>query len=417
MLKSLSSMTLFRLSGTIAIYIYQTSLTHLLSTKEYGVFANWLTDFGFLGVFFVLGLDSSLLYHGKKVQHYEENMGKNIVVYFLMFFLSLIAVFSFGLDKAYFVTLFIAILSFAIVSVIRSYFQYKENLLLFNILANINAYILLIIYLAYFIFKMNLNINYALLTQMMSALIVLVIAYVIYSKYSNIKFVKITMFKDSGYFTYGLKSIMNSTLSLSLYASTIYCLKFLDGYEGVAYFFVASSISKFAWILPDSAGNILYPRFLKIGRDYSKEQVFKEMFFYGQVIFVLNIIAVLAFYLLGEFLITLFYENTYIQIFLPVIILLIGNQGMVYYKILSRYFASINNWQPLYISLILGIVTNISLNFLLIPSYKIIGASIATSLSFLICGISLCFHLKSSVWEFINIFSLFNKIVNKKLNA
>lgn len=409
-------MTLFRLSGTIAIYIYQTFLTHLLSTKEYGVFANWLTDFGFLGVFFVLGLDSSLLYHGKKDQHYEENMGKNIVVYLLVFLLSLISVFTFGLDKAYFVTLFVAILSFAIVSVIRSYFQYNENLLLFNILANINAYIVLVIYSIYFIFKINIDIDYALFIQTISALLVLVIAYMIYSKYSKIKFVK-TMFKDTEYYTYGLKSITNKVLSLSLYASTVYCIKYLDGYEGIAYFFVASSISKFAWILPDSAGNILYPRFLKIGRDYSKEQVFKEMFFYGQVIFVLNIIAVIAFYLLGEFLITLFYENTYIQIFLPVIILLIGNQGMVYYKILSRYFASINNWKPLYISLILGIVTNISLNFLLIPSYKIIGASIATSLSFLICGISLCFHLKSSVWEFINIFSLFNKIVNKKLNA
>lgn len=416
MLKSLSSMTLFRFSGAIAIYIYQTLLTHILSTKDYGVFANWLTDFGFLGVFFVLGLDSSLLYHGKKDQHYEENMGKNIIVYLLVFFLSLIAVYIFGLDRAYFITLFSAILSFAVVSVIRSYFQYNENLFLFNILANINAYLVLIIYSIYFLFKMNISINQALLTQTFSALIVLIVAYLIYSKFSKIKFSR-KMFDNLGYFTYGLKSIINKVLSLSLYASTIYCIKYLDGYEGIAYFFVASSISKFAWILPDSAGNILYPRFLKIGKDYSKEKVLKEMFFYGQIIFVLNIIAILGFYFLGDFLIKLFYEETYIQIFLPVIILLIGNQGMVYYKILSRYFASMNNWRPLYMSLILGIVTNVTLNFLLIPSHKIIGASIATSLSFLVCGVSLCFYLKNSIWEFINIFSLFNKIVNKKLNA
>ena len=134
------------------------------------------------------------------------------------------------------------------------------------------------------------------------------------------------------------------------------------------------------------------------------------MNYYAQIVFVFNILAIIGFLIMGNLILNFLYTSEYKSIFIPVIILLIGNQGMVYFKLLSRYLASTNNWKPLYFSLGFGIIINISLNLILIKFYGLIGACIATSLSFLACGIFISFFVKGSFYGFLNIKSLFKKL-------
>jgi len=408
MLKNLSSMTIFSFMATLATFSFQTIVTHLLTPADYGVLAKWLTDIGYLGIFFVLGLDSSILYHAKLGEKYEDNMGKNFMIYFIVFLLSFLVILSFDLDSRYYIPLFISIISLSITSVFKSFFQYREQYLWFNLLNLVLPFGLLLAFGTAYIIDRKFEIYQVLNLYAIISTLVLIVVGVKYFTVSTVRFTK-DLFKSISYFLYGIKSILNKILSLTLYASTVYILYFFGALETVAFFFVASGISKMVWILPDSAGNILYPRFLKIGREYKQEDIFNEMNYYAQIVFVINILAIISFAVLGHYILSLLYSNAYQAIFIPVIILLIGNQGMVYFKILSRYLASMNNWKPLYYSLAVGIIVNIGLNLLLIPDYGLIGASIATSMSFIACGIFISFYVKGSLFGFLNIINIYKK--------
>lgn len=403
-------MAIFSFVGTLATFVFQTILTHLLSPDDYGVLSKWLTDIGYLGMFFVFGLDSAILYHAKLGQNYEENMGKNFIIYLLVFILGILGIYIFSLDQYYYTTLFVSIISFSIVSVFITYFQYEENFKVYNYLTTVKPLIILFGFYFIFLFDSVLSINQALVLYSILSLLVLGIIAIKYFSISTIRFKK-NIFKDLEYYLYGIKSILNKFLSLTLYASTVYCLTYFSDYKNVAYFFVASSISKMVWVLPDSAGNILYPRFLKVESEYQNESLIKEMFYYAQIVFLCNLLAIIAFFIFGEIFINLLYEESYIKIFIPVIILLIGNQGMVYFKLISRYLASKNNWRPMYISLSLGVIVNLLGNYLLIPRYGLIGAALATSASFLFCGVYISFYVKNSIFQFVNVFNLVKKII------
>lgn len=412
MLKRLSTMAIFSFVGTLATFVFQTILTHLLSPDDYGVLAKWLTDIAYLGMFFVLGLDSAILYHAKIGENYEENMGKNFTVYLLVFIVGLLGIYIFSLDKYYYITLSISIVSFSLISVFVTYFQYEENFKVYSYLTTFKPLVILFGFGFVFLFGSVLKINQALVLYAILSLLVLGIITIKYFSISTIRFKK-NIFEDLGYYFYGIKSILNKFLSLTLYSSTVYCLSYFSNYKDVAYFFVASSISKMVWVLPDSAGNILYPRFLKVNSESENESAIKEMFYYAQIVFLCNFFAVISFFILGEIFINLIYEKSYINIFIPVIILLIGNQGMVYFKLISRYLASKNKWTPMYISLAIGVSVNLLVNYFLIPKYGLIGAAIATSTSFLFCGVYISFYVKNSLFQFINVSNLVKKHILK----
>lgn len=409
MLKKLSSMVIFSFVATLSTFAYQTLATHFLAPEDYGLLALWLTDIGYLGMFFVLGLDSSILYHAKLGEKYEDNMGKNFIIYFIVFTITMLIVFTFELNTKYYIPLFVCIISIAIISVFKSFFQFREEYIWFNLFGVLLPAGLLISFLIIYILKWNIEIYQLLNIYMLVSVSGLIVAGYKYFLVSNIKFNKYS-FKKASYLFYGLKSILNKVLAITLYSSTIYILSYFEKLEDLAYFFVASSISKMVWVLPDSAGNLLYPRFLKIGKDYKKKEIFDEMNYYAQIVFVFNILAIIGFLIMGNLILNFLYTSEYKSVFIPVIILLIGNQGMVYFKLLSRYLASTNNWKPLYFSLGFGIIINISLNLILIKLYGLIGACIATSLSFLACGIFISFYVKGSFYGFLNIKSLFKKL-------
>jgi len=408
MSKNLVNIIFFTLIGTISIFVFQMLMTHILPPTSFGIFAKWLTDIGYLGMFFVLGLDTSILYYAKLGEKYEENMGKNFLIYTVVFMMCFTIIFIFKLDVKYYLPLFISIISFSITSVFRSYFHFHEEYFWFNFIGIIKPVLILMVFTFFYFCDFKFEIFEILNLYAVISVCVLIIVAIKYFSVSGIIFNR-NVFKNFSYFLFGFKSIINKVLSLSLYASTIYCLSFFGEITDVAYFFIASGISKLAWVLPDSAGNLLYPRFLKIGKDYEEKQIINEMIYYINLIFALNIFGVILFYFIGEYLIALLYESSYAIIFTPIIILLIGNQGMVLFKILGRYLTSKNNWKPMYVALVIGILVNVMLNVILIPKIGLIGASIATSLSFLSCGIYMASLIDVKLFQLINVFNVIKK--------
>lgn len=400
--------------AVVLTFVFQTLATHILTTHEYGILAKWITDIGYLSVFFILGLDSSLLYHAKLGESIERNITKNIIVYFTMLVLSLIAISILQVDKLYYITLSISIFFIAIVGLVRASYQFNQNFKVYNILSIIKPLFILIAFLLLFFKGEIVNYQTALIIYSLMSLIASVCIVLIYLK-NNTFYLADSKILDKSYYSYGIRSILNKVLSLTLYASTVYCITALLDFQIVAYFFVASSISKIVWVVPDSVGNLLYPRFLKIHSKKDDEIALNEMYYYAQVVFIINIACIMLFFLLGPTVLSILYDSTYSVNYFPILILLFGNQGMVYYKLISRYLASKNYWKPLYLSLAVGVFTNVISNYILLERFGLIGAAISTSLSFWACGLTISFFVRDSLFKFLNLESLYRSFTNKKV--
>lgn len=385
------------------IFLYQSLATHIMTPIEFGFFSKWLTDIALLGAFFTLGLDVSVVYFTRKGELFEKNIVRNIAIYFLMVIIFSAFIFLFFKEQYPYFILLLTISFLSIAGLFSSYFQYIENFKIYSLITLLKSTLILLPMLYFSVIQDDKTYYEIILVYCYSIFTSMIITFFFYKKRST--FSKPNVYFSKDYILYGLRSVLNKSLGLILYSSSIYSVFYFSGPEKSAYFFVAIAISKLVWVLPDAAGNILYPKFVKSKSNELDFETESQMFFYAQIVFVVNIICFLSFLMLGQFLLNVVYDTSYYLSYAPVLILLVGNQGMVYYKLLSRYFISQNHWLPMRVSLLSAIIFNILGNYFLQGEYGIIGAAVATCISFWLCGILMTLYYKRAFTQFLNISS------------
>ena len=410
MIRNFSSVALGGLISTIATYFLTVILSHLLTTEEYGMMARWLTDIGYVSIFFTLGLNASMIFFTRHDIRISESMGLNLVMYTSILVVMIIVTLLFASKWLYLLTLLFTVFFFSLNEVVRANYQFEQKFRMFNFMVVFRPLLLLAVFFFLYYSVRSIEIDTSLIFYTISMAASTMLFYLIYFFNGNrISFPSRNRLNYKHYFSYGAKSILNRLLSLSLYAISIYMVSRMGDYTYVAYFFVASSISKMVWVLPDSSGNILYPIFIKATDEEKKREALKSMYTHAQLVFLLNTLALLLFWLLGRWILSILYEEVYQQAFVPILILLVGNQGMVYYKLFSRWHAAQNTWRYVYIATALGIITNVLLNLVLIARYGLLGVAIATSISFWVCGIAICLPIEGSFWNFLNLANLWKR--------
>lgn len=410
-MRNLSKVLSFSTLATLCAFLLQIVSVRLLSVNDYGILGKWLTDLTFFGLFFIFGLDNALLFFSKDPNKFYGNLKVNIIFFTSMLLFFCLGAFLFNSSNYFYLA--ICCYFFALVQSLNAYNQLFENFTKYGLINLVKNLFPLIFFLICLIINLKINIHEYLQYYTLVVVIFFLVVLYLFCK-SNSIFISMenSFFKE--YFIFGWKSMMNTFLAVFLYSSTIYFLNYFQGKDVVAIFFAASTLSKLAWVLPDSIGNVLYPKFLNINIKYNREAVFSETYFFAQLNFFLNLLAISGFLMVGRLFINLLYTNKYQQMFYVVVILLMGNQGMVYYKILGRYFASINEWRIQRIALFCGIFSNILLNLILTQYWGAIGAAIATSVSFWICGLVMSSAVKGSFIEFLNIKKLYGKAIRAK---
>lgn len=412
-MNNLSKILSYSTLGTLCAFLIQILSTNILTPYDYGVIGRWLTDLSFLSIFLVFGLDNSLLFFSRNNEsEFSLNFYKNIIFFTsITLFLLLISLISNNI--LYYSSLIIVCYMLAIVQSLNSYNllnSYFNKHGITNFIRNIIILLVLVI-----VYLTNTNVNSSLYINIYTFSIFLVFIVVVLINYKpKIKLINAKIKIDKLYLKYGFKSMSNTLFAVMLYSSTIYILDYYESKESVGIFFAATVLSKLAWVVPDSIGNLLYPKYLKIGNNDEKAATFRETYFFAQLNLMLNILSIVVFYFLGNFIINLLYGPNYISMFWIVIILLVGNQGMVFYKILGRYQASINEWKTQRVALIVATIFNISLNFILIDRLGILGSAISTAVSFWICGIIMAYNIKGSFKGFLNLKDFFGQIINGK---
>ena len=382
-------------------FYYKLLISSHLSVEEFGLFSKWLVLLGFCSIFSGMGLNISFTYFSKKKQKKALPMIKfNVLIYTAM---ACLIFFIFSLlkyDSIYIMTLTLAIFSTNCYSMVLSLYQVNEKFIGYN---SVNFLKNGIIILGFFIFSLlsiSVKVNDILIqyTVSMTTGLILILPFIWIILRSSLG--TSSNFKAIQYLSYGLKSILLNFLAQGLYFFDIFIIGHYLGNKEVGIYSMGVLISKLIWVITDSIGNVIFPKLLK-----NSTQSIQKIILLSQVTFTIVLAAVSFYYFFGEYLISAFMKEPYKESFTSTLILLLGSQGMNIYKLLTRAHAAVNNWKPLYMTLFFSLIANIALNFILIPIMGIIGAAVASFVSYWMCGIII---IRLSGEKIIDFFDVFN---------
>lgn len=152
---------------------------------------------------------------------------------------------------------------------------------------------------------------------------------------------------------------------------------------------IGISLASQLWIIPEAFKEVLYSK----STEKNSEKAFAlsvKVSFYALI----AIACIIA--LIGQPLIGILYGEAYYSAYGALIILVIGVPFMGIFNIVNPYYLSLGQYDIHLKNLLLGIVSNIICNSLLISSLGNIGAAIATSVSQIVCGIYACYQFSKS---------------------
>jgi O-antigen/teichoic acid export membrane protein len=138
--------------------------------------------------------------------------------------------------------------------------------------------------------------------------------------------------------------------------------------------------SQFWYFIPVVAVNILMPYISKY-KQQSKEKYLDAI---GRLIrysVILSIVIILSTVLLSELIVELIYGELYIDSASVLLVHVISVLPVFVGTVLNIWIVNEGNGKSQLIRTLLGLVVNIMLNILLIPSYGVVGAAFATVMS------------------------------------
>jgi O-antigen/teichoic acid export membrane protein len=206
-------------------------------------------------------------------------------------------------------------------------------------------------------------------------------------------------------FNYGSKGYLADMFMFFNYRLDIFMINFFIGVTAVGYYSLSVGLAEMIWIIPGTISFVLFPNVSSKSKKESAEltaTTCRHSFFLSLIL-----CSLAAFF--SKYAIEILYGKSFLQSYLPLLILLPGILINSTGSLTSSYLCGIGKviYSPIITSTML--VINITLNIILIPIYGIIGAAIASSICYSYGAIlSVFFFLKHSDVKLKDIY-IFNK--------
>lgn len=192
---------------------------------------------------------------------------------------------------------------------------------------------------------------------------------------------------------FGVKSYVQTLTSHALLRSDVYMVSYFLGPAETAFYSLALRFSEMVLEIPQAVGLVLYPRLATLPED----EVHRLTAQACRRTLLLTGLGVVLVSLLGPFLITLWYGEAYTPAGRPLAWAAVGVLAMSIFVILTRDFTSRNRQQVNIAAGVLALVSNLALNFYMIPLLGIVGAAMATAISYSgACLLLMVFYLFDS---------------------
>ena len=183
---------------------------------------------------------------------------------------------------------------------------------------------------------------------------------------------------------FGIQTVLSNIVSIIQYQIDVLMIGYFMTSAEVGIYSVAIGIARMIWIIPQSINMVSYPTFSHYWGK-GEHDVINKLFNRGLKYSACILAPIgLGLAIFGKDVILLLYGNTFLPAVLPLQILLIGTVVSGTWRSIGAIFSAIGRVDLGYKIPPLIAIPNILLNYTLIPYYGILGAAIATTISFFI---------------------------------
>lgn len=192
---------------------------------------------------------------------------------------------------------------------------------------------------------------------------------------------------------FGIKSYVQTLTSHALLRVDVYMVSYFLGPADTAFYSLALRFTEIILEVPQAVGLVLYPKLAAL----PDAEVHRLTAQACRRTLLLTGIGVALLAIAGPYLITLWYGQAYAPAGRPLPWAAIGVLSMSVFVILTRAFTSQNRQQVNIIAGVLALSSNVAMNIYFIPTMGIVGAAMATAISYsAACILLMVFYLIDS---------------------
>lgn len=179
---------------------------------------------------------------------------------------------------------------------------------------------------------------------------------------------------------YGFDSWVNNISNQMLYKIDFFLIGYFLGLESVGIYAIAVMLAEKSWYLSGALGNAIFPK-LKCYDDTKAFQLATSVAKLNLVIVTISLVLIAV---LGDFLIPILFGESYSLAYETILILTPGIIALAIPKVLVSHLAARNKLRIAVRASVSSVLLNLILNLLLIPQFGLIGAAVASSISYVI---------------------------------
>ena len=370
-------------------FVISIILSRVLGPENYGIYRYILLIASTITLLSNFGLPEMLqLQLAKKIINLKDYLASTLLSTMPIYLLvtSLLFYYLFSANNVYDKPLILSGLYFCLLYQLNSIFHNAiyalDKILKFQLLEILKqSSFLLITILLYLINFLNIaNIFWILVFSNSFSII-----YILYINFKTKYKKKVMLAYSKNLFKNSLRAYLNNLLTFMTFRLDLYILKYYVGFYEIGIYSLAVTLVEKLWLFPDSVRSVLY---LELSNERQGDD------FVAKVLRILTLVILVSGLLIGflsYYIIPLVFSEKFRDSVLPFIILLPGIMFFCYSKLLASYFIvkdliKINTYSSIIITII-----NLSLNVLLIPKFFVAGASIATSIAYIVGSL---YHIK-----------------------
>jgi O-antigen/teichoic acid export membrane protein len=180
----------------------------------------------------------------------------------------------------------------------------------------------------------------------------------------------------------GVRSALINSLDMLHFRLVIFLIGAYLGIEAVGYYSLALSLTVAISFLSPLLNNIVFSYVPSAGA-----RTARAVIQVGYLAMAIAVGATFGFVLIGRPVITLFYTRTFLPSYEPLIILLIAEVFKSHAALSAGFLAGLGYPRIYLIGSIVSLLTNVSLNLLLIPAANVSGAALAAVMSYAVLAV------------------------------
>lgn len=282
-----------------------------------------------------------------------------------------------GIINVQFGMVIVTLTAFAVVKVIISMIAVTEESIRRNIVQSV-INLIYVLCLAGLFFVDRINLAMVLICYAFNDIFTIIFLMKTYHLKPGYSMIGLKLVKQL--YSVGIVTMIVMLLISINYSVDTIMLKRMSASYYVGLYSVGVNFSNMFLLIPDSFKEVLFGDSTR--NNFSKKIAINAI----KVSLTASVICLLGFIFFGKFAIRIFYGVEYVPAYYITLILFLGILSMIFFKILQPIYISHGNQKKAAFFLICSAITNIAANYFLIPRLNAIGASIASAVSYTICG-------------------------------